>query len=62
MKFDKKKIQQKVQVTNAAERKKIFIVGIILIVAILVGGFFLGQYGNYVENKLIGNVEYILAD
>ena len=47
-----KSVKRKVQVTNVDERKKIFVVGIILIAAILVGGFLLGQYGAYVENKI----------
>lgn len=42
------------QVTNDKDKAKILIIGILIIVAVLILGFALGQYGNHVEAQILG--------
>lgn len=51
----KKRLQNKTSVTNDRDRIKVLIVGILIIIAVIIAGFALGQYGNMVEAHILGN-------
>ncbi len=49
-----KKINPRNQVTNDKDKAKILIIGIVIIIAVLIFGFALGEYGNHIEAQIMG--------